>query len=147
MRVILRENVGNLGNRGDIKEVKKGYAINYLFPKNLAYPATDNNLKTLEIEKKRLEKKEEKLKQEMEQLKEKIETASCNITAKVGEDDKLFGAVTSQDIIDKLKTLGINIDKKQLEIEEPIKKLGVYHLTVKVHPDIKADLKVWVIKE
>ncbi len=147
MRVILRVDVDKLGKAGEIKDVKDGYALNYLIPKKIAYPATAQNLKKIEEEKKQKLNKEEKLRSKMEELKQKIESISCTISVKAGEDEKLFGSVTSQHITEKLHTFGINLDKRQIEIEEPIKKLGVYHIPIKLHPEVKAELKVWVIKE
>ncbi len=147
MKVILRVDIDKLGKAGEVKEVKDGYAINYLIPKNLVYPATKKNLKRLEEEKEVYVKKEEKIRKQMEELKQKIESLSCNISVKVGEDDKLYGSVTSQHIVENLHKYGINLDKHQIELEEPIKKLGVYHIPVKLYPEIKANLKVWVIKE
>ncbi len=147
MRIILRESVKGLGETGEIKEVKKGYANNYLFPRKLAYPATEKYLKIIENEKRAKEKEKERKEKELNELKEKLNNVSCTIAMKVGEDEKLFGSVTSQHIVEKLKEQGINIDKKSIILEEPIKKLGVYHIPVKLAPEITAEVKVWIIKE
>ena len=147
MKIILRKNIEKLGNPGDQKEVKKGYASNYLIPNKLAYPATKQYLNIYENEKKINLKKLEKVKLEAEELKKNFENLSLNISVKTGEDEKMFGSVTSQDIIDKLKEQGINISKKQLDLEENIKKLGIYHVPVKLGPEVEAELKVWIIKE
>ncbi len=147
MKVILREDVKGLGKAGEIKDVKKGYANNYLLPRKLVYPYKEQYLKLIETEKIAKQKQAEKLKKELESLKEKLSTISCTIAMKAGEDDKLFGSVTSQNIVEKLKEEGINIDKKQIVLEEPLKKLGVYHVPVKLAPEISTELKVWIIKE
>lgn len=147
MKVILRGVVDNLGEAGEIKEVKKGFAINYLIPNKFAYPATDQNMKRFENEKKSIQKKAAKELQDASQIKEKIEQLSLNIQVKVGEDEKLFGSVTSQDIVDKLKDQGIIITKKDIVLEENIKALGIYNVPVKVAAGVDATLKVWIIKE
>ncbi len=147
MKIILRKDVENLGSISEIKEVKNGYANNYLIPKNLAYPATDRYLKIFENEKKIALKKLEKMNKEAQELKEKLENLSLNINVKVGEDEKLFGSVTSQDIIEKLEEQGINLSKKQIIIKENIRKLGIYNIQIKIASEIEAALKVWIIKE
>ncbi|MBN1899003.1 MAG: 50S ribosomal protein L9 [Spirochaetes bacterium] len=147
MKVILITDVDKLGYKGDIKEVKKGFAANYLIPNKLALQASKQNLKRLEEEKRQQSRKEAKVVQQAKELKEKIEKTDCTIQAKVGEDEKLFGSITAQQIIDKVKSLGLDLDKKQLEMQEPLKKLGIYHIPIRLHPEVKADLKVWVAKE
>ncbi len=147
MKVILREDIKGLGKTGEIKEVKKGYANNFLLPKKLVYPYRAQYIKLIETEKISKQRQAEKKQKALETLKEKLSEVSCTISMKVGEDEKLFGSVTSQNIVDTLKEQGINIDKKQIILEEPIKKLGVYHVTVKLSPEISTELKVWIIKE
>ncbi len=147
MKVVLREDIQSLGKMGTIKEVKNGYANNYLIPHKLAYPATEQYLKIFENEKKANEKRLLKIKKESEELKTKIENLSISITAKTGEEDKLYGSITTQDIIEKVKEQGLNLSKKQISLEEQIKKLGIYHIPVKLSSDVSASLKVWVIKE
>ncbi len=147
MKVILRKDMKNLGETGEIKNVKKGYANNYLIPQEMVYPANDHYLEVLENDKKSAKKKLDKVKKEAEEIKEKLENVSLNINVKVGEDEKLFGAVTTQDIVDKLQEQGINLSKKQIVIEENIKKLGIYNIPVKIAPEVDATLKVWIIKE
>lgn len=147
MKVILREDISSLGKLGAIKEVKDGYANNYLFPNKLAYPATKSFLKIFENEKRANEKRLEKMKKESEDLKTKIENLSISISVKTGEEDKLYGSVTTQDIIEKVKEQGLNLSKKQISLEEQIKKLGIYHIPIKLSHDVVASLKVWVIKE
>ena len=144
---LAKEDIESLGKVGDIKEVKTGYGINYLVPKKLAYPATEQYLKIFENEKRKNIKKIEKEQVEAEELQDKLENLSLNINVKVGEDEKMFGSVTSQDIADKLKEQGINISKKQIILEENLKKIGIYNIPVKIKPEIEAVLKVWIIKE
>ena len=147
MKIILKQEVKNLGNTGEIKEVKNGYANNYLIPRDMAYPATSQYLKIFETEKKIALKKLEKIDKEARELKEKLDNLSLNINVKVGEDEKLFGSVTSQDIVEKLKEQGINLSKKQIILNETIKKLGIYNIPVKISSEIQATLKIWIIKE
>lgn len=147
MKVVLRKDYPSLGKSGEIKNVKDGYAQNFLIPKMVAYPATESYLKVFENEKISNEKKSERIKKEAEDLKVKIEALSLNIAVKTGEEDRLFGSVTAQDIIEKMKENGINLSKKQLVFDENIKKLGIYHIPVKIAPEIEAQVKVWIIKE
>lgn len=147
MKVILRDDVPALGPAGTIKEVKDGYASNFLLPQKLAYPATNRYLKIFENEKIANEKKKEKLKKEAEELKTKIENLSISIPVHTGEEDKLYGSVTTQDIIEKAKEQGVNLSKKQITLDDNIKKLGIYHVPVKLPSDVTASLKLWIIKE
>ncbi|MEK6647300.1 MAG: 50S ribosomal protein L9 [Candidatus Firestonebacteria bacterium] len=147
MEVILREKVENLGNTGDIIKVSDGYARNYLLPKKLALQSTLEAKKIIEEEKKRKAIKEEKEKKDALKLAERIEKISCTIPSKAGEEDKLFGSVTSSDIADALKNEGVEIDKKKIELEEPIKSLGVYSIPIKLHSEVTANAKIWVVKE
>ena len=146
MKVILIEDVQKLGAMGEIIQVKNGYARNFLFPRKLAKPATDSNLKIIEgIKRKKVTAlaKEKKL---AEELRDKILLVSCTIATEAGEDDKLFGSVTAQDVALAFKEEGFSIDKRKIILEEPIKKLGVYHVTVKLHPEVTGEVKVWVVK-
>jgi len=147
MKVILVKDLKSLGKEGEIKEVKDGYALNYLIPKGYALKATEANIKMINEKKKMILEREKKLKEEAMKLKEQIESITINIPVKVGEGDKLYGSVTSQEIAENLKKNNINIDKKDIEIAEPIKKLGRYEVTVNLSYGIKALLKVWVVKE
>lgn len=147
MKVILRQNHQTLGNIGDIVVVKDGYARNYLIPRNIVYRATTGNLKALEEEKKLLARKEEKTMKDAEKLSAQLASVSITITVKVGEDDKLFGAVTSQMIADSLKEKGYTIDKRIIELDEPIKTLGIFEVPVKLHSKVSAKVKVWVVRE
>ena len=147
MKVILIEDVKKLGSMGDIVQVKDGYARNFLFPKNLAKLATDSNLSIIEEIKKKKIQALLKEKKEAELLKEKISLVSCTISIEAGEDDKLFGSVTSQDVAEAFEQEGFSIDKKKIILEEAIKKLGVYHISIKLHPEVTAEAKIWVVKK
>jgi large subunit ribosomal protein L9 len=147
MKVILKEEVKNLGDLGEIVNVSNGYARNYLIPKGLAEFATPENMRMLDRESKIKKDKLEKLKKEAELFAGKLEEVSCTIVKKAGEDDKLFGSVTTQDVQESLKNEGIEIDKKKIVLEEPIKSLGVYKVSIKVHPEVNASVKIWVVKE
>lgn len=147
MKIILRQNHSTLGSVGDVVVVKDGYARNYLIPRNIAFRATDGNLKALEEEKKTLARREEKSAREAEKLSAQLAGISLTITMKVGEDDKLFGAVTSQMIADSLVEKGFSIDKRIIELEEPIKTLGIFEVPVKLHSKVTAKVKVWVVRE
>lgn len=147
MKIILRQNHSKLGNIGDVVVVKDGYARNYLIPRNIAFRATEGNLKALEEEKKILVRREEKEAKEAEKLSAQLASVSLTITMKVGEDDKLFGAVTSQMIADALLEKGFTIEKRIIELEEPIKTLGIFEVPVKLHSKVTAKVKVWVVRE
>jgi large subunit ribosomal protein L9 len=147
MKVILRQNYSQLGNIGDVVEVKNGFARNFLIPRSIAFRATEGNLNALEQEKKQLARKEEKVIQDSEKLAAQLGSVSLTITMKVGEDDKLFGAVTSQMISESLTEKGYSIDKRIIELEEPIKTLGIFEVPVKLHSKVSAKVKVWVVRE
>ncbi|HUU50063.1 MAG TPA: 50S ribosomal protein L9 [Nitrospinota bacterium] len=147
MKLILKENIKDLGNAGDVIQVSDGYARNYLIPKGLAKLATPQNIKLLDQESKERKNKLMKEKKEAELFAKRLEEISCTIVKKSGEKDKLFGSVTPQDIQEGLRNEGIEIDKKKIVLEEPIKTLGVYKASIQVHPEVNASLKVWVVKE
>lgn len=147
MKVILRKNFEQLGKVGDIVDVKDGYARNFLLPRQIAYLAQEGNIRALEEEKKQLVKKEAKELELAEKLSTELEKVSITIPVKVGEEDKIFGSVTTQMIADSLKEKGFEIDKRKIEISEPIKSLGIYSINVKLHHDVNAVLKTWVVRE
>jgi len=147
MKVILREDLSNLGTAGTIVNVAAGYARNYLLPRNLAIPATGTNLKEFEHEKRLLHSKRAKRLKEAETLKAKLEKISCSIAKKVGENDKLFGSVTTQDIEKAFNSEGFVIDKKDILLTDAIKALGVYTVPIRVFDEVIANTKVWVVKE
>ncbi len=146
MQVILIQDVKNLGSMSDIVNVKDGYARNFLFPRKLAKIAIASNLKIVDEIKKKKIQAIEKEKKDAETLKEKLSSFSCTIAVEAGDDDKLFGRITTQDIARVLEEEGFSLDKKKIILEEPIKKLGVYHVTIKLHPEVKTEVKLWVVK-
>ena len=146
MKVILREDDKKLGKAGDIVEVKDGYAHNFLIPRNLAVRADASHMKQLEHERKILRDKSEKQLKQAGKLVEQIEKTSCTISVQVGEEERIFGSVTAIDIAQALGKEGVEIDKKAIQLEEPIKTLGVFTVPVKLGPEIEAKLKVWVVK-
>ena len=147
MKVILTEDISNIGAAGSLITVKDGYARNFLIPTSKAVKATMQNLKTLEHQKRQIQEKLNKIKKEGMGLAEKIESVSCTIAKTAGEEDKLFGSVTSADIQNSLKNEGIDIDKKRIVLTEPIRKLGIFNVPVKIHPEVTATLKVWVVND
>jgi large subunit ribosomal protein L9 len=147
MKVILREDVPELGQAGDTVEVKAGYGRNYLIPRNLAIPATKANLRAIDEVRKQKQIRERKRRREAELVKERIEKLSLSVEVMVGEEDKLYGSVTNADIAELLNKEGIIIDKRAIELESPIKVLGVYTVPVRVDKDVTAQLRLWVIKK
>jgi large subunit ribosomal protein L9 len=147
MQVILRERLENLGNAGEVVSVKPGYARNFLIPQGLAYEATDANLKRIEREKAQQVKKAAEGLAAARQRASSIEGVSITFNARAGEEGKLFGSITAGDIAEKLAEQGVEIDRKQIVLEEPIKSLGVHSVPVRLHADVRPELKVWVIKE
>jgi len=147
MKVILREDVEDLGAAGQVIEVKDGYGRNYLFPRNLAIPATKANLRAIDEVTKQKDIRERKQRREADVVKDKIEKLSISTEVLVGEEDKLFGSVTNAEIAELLEKEGVIIDKRAVKLEEPIKALGVYTVPVKVDKDVTANLKLWVVKK
>ena len=147
MKVILRQNYEQLGEAGKVVDVKPGFARNYLVPKGIGYLATPDNLKRYESEKEQLNWRIIQEKKKAEELSKVLENVSCTITVQVGEEDKLFGSVTSQNIAEVLETQGHKIDKRKIVLEEPIKSLGIYSVPIKLHSEVEAKVKVWVVKE
>lgn len=147
MMVILRENIDHLGRIGDVVKVSDGYARNFLLPRKLCEVADHGNLARVDHQKKILEKKRLAEKSGAEELAKKVSDHSCTITRKVAEKDKLFGSVTTNDIADQLAKAGFTISKSQIQLDAPIKALGVHSVTVKLQPDVTATLKVWVVKQ
>ena len=147
MKIILRQDVPNVGEMGEIVTVKDGYARNYLIPKEMAYYASPSAVKKLEIEKKAQSKKLELEKAQAEEIAEKFADIQISIPMKVGEEGKLYGSVTPQMIADELALRGYEIDRRSIVIEEPIKTLGVFDVKAKLHPEVVTNLKVWVISD
>ncbi|MCG6915252.1 50S ribosomal protein L9 [bacterium BMS3Abin03] len=147
MKVILRKNFDSLGQVGDVVDVKRGYALNYLIPRKIVYSAQAGNLKALEEEKKNLARKTEQELHAAESLSVELEKVSVTIPVQVGEEDKIFGSVTTQMIADALREKGFDIDKRKIDIDEQIKTLGIYSVSVKLHSNVNAKIKVWVVRE
>ena len=147
MEVILRKEHEKLGAVGTKVVVKDGYARNYLIPRGLAFQATEGALQALEEEKKQAERRSTKELKSSEKLSQELEKVSITIQMKVGEDEKLFGSVTSQMIADSLKEKGFEIDKRIIDLEEPIRALGIYNVSIKLHQNVAGKVKVWVVRE
>jgi large subunit ribosomal protein L9 len=147
MEVILRNAVDKLGHPGDIVSVSPGYARNFLLPRGMAYEATPGNLKRIAQEKSRLEALEAEKVAAAKAIADKLAEVSVTFAARVGEEGKLFGSVTTADIAHQLEAQGFKIEKRQIELNEPIKSLGVYRVGVRLHADVHPEIKVWVIKQ
>ncbi|MEO7103256.1 MAG: 50S ribosomal protein L9 [Gemmatimonadaceae bacterium] len=147
MDVILRQAVENLGYTGDVVTVSSGFGRNYLLPRGIAYLATEGNKRKIAQERQRLEVAEESRRGSARELADKLEQVSLTFSARVGEEGKLFGSVTSGDIAAQLAAQGLQIEKRQVELHEPIKALGVYRVPVRLHADVHPEIKVWVIKQ
>ncbi len=147
MKLILREDVENLGKIGEIVEVAGGYGRNYLLPRGLAVKASTKNLKEQEHQKKLIQARMDGQKKDAQEMAGSLDSVSCTISRKTGEDEKLYGSVTSRDIEEALREEGVSIDRKRILLEEPLKKLGVYTVPVKLHADVTGNIKVWVVKD
>ncbi len=147
VEVILREDVKNLGRAGALVRVKPGYARNFLLPRGLAYEASDGNKKRIAAEQKARSSRLAVEKGDAESLAARINVVSFTITAKAGEGDRLFGSVTSQDLADRLAELGFTIDKRKIDLEHPIKQLGAHTVPIRLHPEVKAEIKVTIEPE
>lgn len=147
MQVILRKQVENLGDAGEIVDVKPGYGRNYLIPQGLAYEATDANKRRLEAERARVAAREAETLGDAQKRAATLEGVSLTFHARAGQEGKLFGSITSADIAEKLAEQGITVDRRQIELEEPIKALGVTSVPVRLHSQVRPEVKVWVIQE
>ncbi len=147
MKVILREDHDALGKVGEIITVKDGYARNFLVPKRIAILATQKNMKILEEEQKMNVRQQDKDKRKAEVEALELGKTSLTATVSVGEEDRVFGSVTAQTIADLLKEKGYDIDKRKIQLDEPIKALGIYTVSVKLHTEVEAKVRVWVVKE
>jgi large subunit ribosomal protein L9 len=139
--------VENVGRPGEIVKVSNGYARNYLLPRGLAYEATPGNRRRIEQEKARLEAADNQRRSEAQELAARLEPVSLTFSARVGEEGKLFGSVTASDIAHQLEQQGFTIEKRQVDLHEPLKTLGVFRVPVRLHADVKPEIKVWVIKQ
>ncbi|HBX43155.1 MAG TPA: 50S ribosomal protein L9 [Deltaproteobacteria bacterium] len=147
MKVILQEDVDNLGKAGDIVKVADGYGRNYLIPKRLAVPADVRNLRALEHDRRVIEARAKKARRGAEDLGGRLSSLSLTISAKAGEEGKLFGAVTSRDVAEALERAGVAVDRRMVLLEEPIKQVGEYRVKVKVGTDIVPEVSVRVVEE
>jgi large subunit ribosomal protein L9 len=146
MKVILREDVDGVGNIGDLLEVAPGYARNYLLPRNKAVEATSRNLKTIEHAKRVIGEKAKKEKALVEEYAKKVSAVALTIPVRVGKDDKLFGSVTTKDIGEALAAQGIDLDKRKIHLDHPIKELGTFTVPIKLHSQVTAMVQVTVAK-
>jgi large subunit ribosomal protein L9 len=147
MKVILRQDYEPLGKVGDVVDVKDGYARNFLIPKKIVYPATPGSIKAVEEERKRLQAKLQRERKSAELLATELEKVSVTIPVEVGEEDRIHGTVTTQMVADALLEKGYEIDKRKIELDEQIKTLGIYTAKIKLHPEVTAQIKVWVVKK
>lgn len=146
MQVILLEDIPSLGKTGDLVKVADGYGRNYLLPQKKAILATENNIKALEHQKRLIQQRLNKSKKDAQSLAQKIENLNCTFNKQVGESGKIFGSITSMDLEEYLNKNGIKVDRKKIHLEEPIKNLGMYNVPIKLHPEVTATLKVWVVE-
>lgn len=146
MEVILRESIEKLGQAGEIVAVKNGYGRNYLIPRGLAYAASAANKKRVAVEARARGQRIVALKEEAEAFAAKLTAEDLNFEVKVGEGDKLFGSITSADIALKLAERGVSVDKRDIELAEPIKMIGVYKVPVRLHPEVRPELRIWVVR-
>lgn len=148
MEIILREDVRKIGKAGSVVKVKDGFARNYLLPKRMAMLVTPSNLKIIEHENKVREQQVEKMKAGAEELRSRIQALSLTISALTKDgSEELYGSVTANEVFDALKDEGLNLDKSCVSLAEPIRALGIYEIPVKLHPDVTAQLKVWIVKK
>jgi large subunit ribosomal protein L9 len=147
MEVILKKDVSKIGKAGETLRVKDGFANNYLFPNKLAVPLTSFNLKKSEEEKQRILLGSQKRKAEAEALKAKLDNLSITMPVLVQGEDKLYGSITLQEIASSLKEEGFDIDNNSILLAEPLKSLGIYEIPVKLHPEVNAKIKIWIVKK
>jgi large subunit ribosomal protein L9 len=146
MKLILRADVDSLGRLGDIVTVKPGYGRNYLVPQGLAKPATTANLKAFELERRKLQEQADSLRAQAEGMADKIAATPVEIEVRVGEGDKLYGSVTTANIGEAMEAAGIDIDRRKILLPEPIRSLGEYTIEIKLHPDVRGELKLSVLR-
>ncbi|MEJ5227646.1 50S ribosomal protein L9 [Thermodesulfovibrio sp.] len=147
MKVILKDDIQGLGKAGQIINVKDGYARNFLLPRGLALVADEKNMKLLEYQKKKIEEEAKKKRQDAESIAQRLSEIQITLSAKAGEDQKLFGSITAKDIAEALQTNGFSVDKKQIVINEPIKRVGEYEVEIKLLGNVTAKLKLSVVAE
>ncbi len=147
MEVILSKDVDRLGRSGQVLKVKDGYARNFLFPNGLALPATPANLKKVEADRQKRTQEEDRVRKEAESLKAKLESLSITMPVLVQEDEKMYSSVTANEILQALKDEGITLEKSAIILDEPLKALGIYQVAVKLHHEVSASVKVWIVKK
>ena len=147
IKVILKEDVAGVGRAGEAKQVKDGFARNFLFPKKLALIATNNSIKQIETEQKNRETKRELQKKKAEGLAAQLANLPVTIAAEVNEEEKLYGGLGAADIAKAIESEGVSIDKKCIVLDAPIKELGIYDIEIKLHADVVSKVKVWVVKK
>jgi large subunit ribosomal protein L9 len=147
MEVILRRAVDNLGHPGDLVKVSAGYARNFLLPRGYAFEATPGNRKRIEQERQRLEAAETDRRDQAQAIADRMAEVSLTFSARVGDEGKLFGSVTAADIAQQLEAQGHHVEKRQIDLHEPIRALGVYRVPIRLHADVRPEIKVWVIKQ
>jgi len=147
MKVILKEDIKHVGKMGQIVDVADGYARNYLIPKGLVTEASTKNIKFLEHEKRIIQEKSKKIRNSAQDLAHRISSLTISIKAKAGEEGKLFGSITTMDVAEALQKEGVEIDKKKISLEEPIKRLGSYTVNIKLHSDVSAPLNIQIVEE
>ena len=147
MKVILLKDIETLGSAGEVVDVKNGYGRNFLIPRNEALVASAANMAQFESRRKQQETLAERDRRAAEALAKKLETESITAQVKVGEEDRLFGSVTSQNVAELLDEKGYEIDRRAIHLEDPIRELGVYNIEVRLHPEVTAAVKLWVVKE
>ena len=147
MKIILKETIDKLGKAGTIVDVKPGYGRNFLIPQGKANLATDSSLRAYNEEKKLIERRASKEKKAAEALADKLSKISVTSAVQVGEEERIFGSVTNQNIADLLKAQGFDIDRRKIMLDDGLKALGVYDVSIKLHPEVDATIKVWVVRE
>lgn len=147
MKVILNQNVDGLGKQGDIVNVKDGFARNYLFPKNIAFVSTPQALKRVEALKKRCQLQLEKEKEVAQKLAKDLANVSCTISVEATPDEKLYGSITKREIADAIKSEGFEVEEKNIILDESLKALGIYEISIKLHPEVIAKVKLWIVKK
>ncbi len=147
MEVILCQDVAKLGSVGDVVKVKPGFARNFLIPQKKAYPATPSNLKRIEVQKQKQKEAYEKGKNEAVEQAEKLNKVSCTVTVEVNDLEKLYGSVTEAEIIKALEVEGFTVDKNDIILEKPIEELGIFDVGIKLHPEVTANIRLWVAKK
>ncbi|HXV90412.1 MAG TPA: 50S ribosomal protein L9 [Gemmatimonadales bacterium] len=147
MEIILREDVQHLGKAGEVVKVKDGYARNFLLPKGLAYPATDANKKKITYEAQRLAKQRDAERTAAESEAGRLAAVELTFAVKVGEEDRLYGSVTASDIQRRLEEQGLHVDKRKIELPEPLRSLGDFRVGIRIHPDVRPEIVVHVVRE